>query len=29
MNRCEEWKFFTEQLQERALQEYHATREYE
>lgn len=29
MNRCEEWKFFIEQLQEKALAEYHSTREYE
>lgn len=29
MNRCEEWKFFIEQLQESALKEYHSTREYE
>lgn len=29
MNRCEEWKFFIEQLQEKALADYHSTREYE
>lgn len=29
MNRCEEWKFSTQQLQENALKEYHTTREYE
>lgn len=28
MNRCEEWRFFIEQLQESALTEYHSTREY-
>lgn len=29
MNRCEEWRFFIEQLQESALTKYHSTREYE
>lgn len=29
MNRAEEWEFFVHQLQERALKEHHATREYE
>lgn len=29
MNRCEEWRFFIEQLQENALKEYYTTREYE
>lgn len=29
MNRTEEWEFFVHQLQERALKEHHATREYE
>lgn len=29
MNRCKELEFFIEQLQENALKEYHASREYE
>ena len=29
MNRYEEWEFFIDQLQESALKEYRATREYE
>lgn len=29
MNRCEEWKFFIEQMQDAATKEYCSTREYE